>query len=65
VILPPIYVKLEQTGLNSLDAEDLLRVNAWELARSQRLAGQYYQYRQGYLDEAAYRTMMRAAQTRG
>jgi len=60
--LPPIYVKLEQTGLNSLDAEELLRVRAWELARSQRMAGQYYQFQQGYLDEAAYRAMMGAAE---
>ena len=61
-ILPPIYVKLEQMGLNSLDADELLRVNAWELARSQRMAGQHYQYQRGYLDETAYLAMMRAAQ---
>ena len=61
--LPAIYVKLEQTGLKSLDAEELLRVRSWELARYQRMAGQHYQYQQGYLDEAAYRAMMRTAQT--
>jgi len=60
--LHPIYVKLEQTGLSSLSAEELLRVRAWELARLQRMAGQHYQYHQGYLDQSAYQAMMSNAQ---
>lgn len=59
--LPQIYVKLEASGLNSLNAEELLRVRSWELARSQRMAGQHYQFQQGYLDEAAHSAMLRAA----
>ncbi len=59
--LPPIYVKLRESGLESLTAEEQERVRSWESARRTRMQGQYYQYEQGLLDESAYRVMLRAA----
>jgi len=54
-----LTIWLESVPRNRLENEneEVLRVNAWEIARSQRMAGQYFQYQQGYLDEAAYRAI--------
>jgi hypothetical protein len=59
--LPAIYVKLRESGLESLTAEEQDRVRSWESARRTRMQGQSYQYEQGLLDESAYRVMLRAA----
>jgi hypothetical protein len=59
--LPAIYVKLQESGLKSLSTEERDRVRSWESARRTRMQGQYYQYEQGFLDESAYRAMLRAA----
>ncbi|MEQ8314748.1 MAG: hypothetical protein RL839_04745 [Gammaproteobacteria bacterium] len=57
-ILPPIYVKIEETGLESLTPEELERVNAWEASRAARMNGQLVQYRNGFLDEESYQQMI-------
>lgn len=36
-------------------------MRSWEGARRTRMQGQFYQYKQGLLDESAYRVMLRAA----
>jgi hypothetical protein len=59
--LPAIYVKLQESGLKSLSTEERDRVRSWESARRTRMQGQYYQHEQGFLDESAYRVMLRAA----
>jgi hypothetical protein len=59
--LPAIYVKLRESGLESLTAEERDRVRSWESARRTRMQGQFYQHEQGLLDEPAYRVMLRAA----
>jgi len=60
--LPGIYVQLEESGLGSLNAEQLSRVVAWEWARQTRMEGQFHEYQDGYLDEKSYRAMLGAAQ---
>ena len=62
-ILPAIYIKLDDAGVDSLDAEERNRVLNWEQARRLRMEAQFYQYQQGFLDESAYRTMLRTAQS--
>jgi hypothetical protein len=59
--LPAIYVKLRESGLESLTAGEQDRVRSWEGARRTRMQGQFYQYEQGLLDESVYRVMLRAA----
>ena len=61
--LPAIYVKLRESGLESLTAEERDRVRSWESARRTRMQGQSYHYEQGLLDESAYRAMLRAARS--
>lgn len=56
--LPAIYVKLQQSGLDSLDATERERVRAWELARLVRMQGQHFQHEQGFLDDTSYRDML-------
>lgn len=48
--LPEIHTKVGNSGLDSLTEAERLRIFGWELARMYRVAGQYYQYQQGYLD---------------
>jgi len=59
--LPAIYVKLRQSGLESLDTLERERVRSWELARLIRMQGQHHQHRQGFLDEISYRDMLENA----
>ena len=60
--LPGIYVQLKDSGVDSLNAEQLSRVVAWEWARQTRMEGQFHEYQEGYLDEKSYRSMLGAAQ---
>ena len=55
-------MQLEESGLESLNAEQLSRVVAWEWARQTRMEGQFHEYQEGYLDEKSYRSMLGAAQ---
>ena len=48
--LAEIQQRMRQEGLESLTAAERSRVFGWELARMYRVAGQYYQYQQGFLD---------------
>ena len=61
--LPALYIKLRESGLESLTAEERDRLRSWESARRTRMQGQFYQYEQGLLDESAYRAMLRAARS--
>ena len=56
--LPSIYAKLEESGVDSLTPEELLRVSQWESARMARMHGQLVQYKNGFLDEASYRQLL-------
>ncbi len=48
--IPVISVKARAEGVNSLSSVERSRLRALEMARMLRMQGQYYQYRQGYID---------------
>lgn len=52
--LPAIYVKIKESGLQSLSSEELTRVRSWENARVRRLQAQYYQYVSAFADRQTY-----------
>jgi len=52
--LPAIYVKIRESGLESLTNEERTRVVSWENARLRRLQAQWYQYTTGFTDRATY-----------
>ena len=56
--LPNIYVKVRNSGIESLTEEERERAFSWERARISRMQGQYYQYHEGYLDQESYDTML-------
>jgi hypothetical protein len=59
--LPAIYVQVETSGVESLDAEQLSRIQSWEMARILRMEGQFVQYQAGYLTESNYKIMLDVA----
>ncbi len=59
--LPVIYVQVEEAGIESLDAEQLMRIQAWEMARILRMEGQFIQFHSGYLPESNYQIMLDVA----
>ena len=59
--LPAIFEKVSNSGLSTLDPEELRRLRNIELARYIRGRGIYQQYQLGYMDEETYLTSMRAA----
>ena len=59
--LPAIYVQIEESGVKSLDAEQLIRIQYWEMARILRMEGQFEQYQSGYLLESNYQIMLDGA----
>lgn len=52
--LPAIYVKIKESGLESLTNEERTRVLSWEAARLRRLEAQHHQYVTGFLDRQTY-----------
>ena len=72
--LPDIYLKLggvEQSytpdganELDSLSAIERSRLYEWERGVMLRMSGHYYQYIQGYLDEATGQEILQDAKTR-
>ena len=58
-----IYVKIEESGANSLTASERMRAEHWERARQMRMQGNLFQYQLGYLDENAYREMILRGQS--
>lgn len=52
--LPAIYVKIRESGLESLTDEERTRVLSWEAARLRRLEAQRHQYVTGFLDRETY-----------
>jgi len=59
--LADLLTRARNEGVNALSESERLRVTGWELARMYRVAGQYYQYEQGYLSEEAINDVMRLA----
>ena len=57
--LAEIVQKQLTTGLDSLTDVEQRRLFGWELARTYRVHGQYYQYQQGFLDEEAIQYAMK------
>jgi hypothetical protein len=56
--MPEIYVKISESGVNSLTPVELLRAQNWERARQTHINGQIKQFQQGYLAESAYQTIL-------
>lgn len=59
--LPAIYVLVEETGVESLDAEQFSRIKSWEQSRILRMESQFMQYRAGYLAEPNFQVMVNVA----
>ena len=57
-VLPELYVKISQSGVESLSPVELERVSNWELATITRLNGQFIQYQQGFLNIGSYNEML-------
>ena len=53
-----IYLKIEQSGLESLTPSEHMRAENWERARIIRMQGQLYQYQLGFLDENSYEGLL-------
>ena len=53
-----IYLKIEQSGVESLNPSEYLRAENWERARIIRMQGQLYQYQLGFLDENSYEALL-------
>ena len=51
--LAAILHRFDSEGVDSLTADEKSRVVAWNLATQWRMQGQFYQYEQGFLEEAA------------
>ena len=51
--LAAILHRFDSEGVDSLTANEKSRVVAWNLAIQWRMQGQFYQYEQGFLEEAA------------
>ena len=49
--LADIITKMEESGVSSLSASELIRARSWANATINRMRGQYYQYQQGFIDE--------------
>ena len=56
--LPVIRQKMLEVGVAGLTPVEHSRMFAWELARMYRIAGQYHQYEQGFLDKETIETAM-------
>jgi len=56
--LPMTYIKLNESGVDSLTPLEFSRVYNWEQARISRLQSQFHHYQLGFLDDASYNTMM-------
>ncbi len=54
-----LYGRSRNEGLDSLTEVERSRIFGWELARMYRVAGQYYQYEQGFLDKETIDNAMR------
>ena len=52
--LPEIRVKVNESGIGSLSAEELERFRAWNQAGRVRLDNIHYQYEQGLIDDEYY-----------
>ncbi len=51
--LAEILEKFDTQGINALSSSETSRVVAWHSAVQWRMQGQYYQYRQGFLERTA------------
>ena len=59
--LGAIAVKVRGDGIGSLTKVEFARWSAWNYATALRMQNQFNDYQLGYLDEASYQSMMRAA----
>jgi len=53
-----IYLKIDEMGIEYLNPTEFLRAQTWEIARMNRMQGQFYQYRQGFLDRQSYDALL-------
>ena len=61
VDLAPIMAKTKDEGVSSLNSAEFIRLAAWFNAMLLRMQNQFNDYQLGYLDEASYLLMLRAA----
>lgn len=59
--LPSIIVRAQSEGLQSLPADERIRLQSWETSVSLRMQSQYIQFVQGYLDQKTADRIVRAA----
>ena len=57
--LADLLTRAETEGVSSLSPAEQMRVLGWELARMYRLAGNYYQFEQGYLSQETIDDLLR------
>ena len=62
--LPPIIVRAQSEGVQSLPADELERLRSWETSVSLRMQSQYIQFVRGYLDTKTADRIVDAAVTR-
>lgn len=55
-----LYTKIDESGVASLTPSEIRRATAWEIARINRMQGQFYQYQQGFLDTQSYEALLEA-----
>jgi hypothetical protein len=61
--LAAIGVKAQDLGIGSLTKVEFVRWSVWNQATALRMQNQFNDYQLGYLDEASYQAMLRAAAT--
>ncbi len=59
--LASIQAKANSAGIDSLSADEFLRLQAWEWSVRHRMDSQYIQYTRGYLDKGTANRIVQAA----